>query len=337
MKRLIIITFTIMGIALSCMDTNADANDTYSSEQSLNDKCLIINPENLNLQIPYSDYSGTYLSLTLHYNPELKTWTLAPDTLTTCERSTDQNEASVVIRENLNIEVACADLLGTCFSFILIYSPDLAVWSLDSDTFLPCEQNEDVGLMITAQANPATGTLPLTTSFSCTVDSGNPPYNYTWNFGDGSIENNEENPSHTYESAGDYTATLLVTDAKGQKSEKSFNIEVRDNENKPPYFPSKATSYTVTNSSTSYSYDAYGNPTGSTTSRTETLHLSRKAVDPEGDDLYYTWEIIAGNATITSGAHSSEVAVKVDRYYYSYIKLTVEDSAGNSIVAIYKI
>lgn len=49
-----------------------------------------------------------------------------------------------------------------------------------------------------------------TTSFTNTTPSATL---YSWNFGDGSASSSQTNPSHTYPSAGTYTATLIATGA----------------------------------------------------------------------------------------------------------------------------
>ncbi len=70
-------------------------------------------------------------------------------------------------------------------------------------------------LIIKAEASPSSGTAPLDISFSCVVESGNPPYEFSWTFGDGTPLSDEEDPEHTYESAGTYTAKVTVTDSEG--------------------------------------------------------------------------------------------------------------------------
>ena len=45
--------------------------------------------------------------------------------------------------------------------------------------------------------------------------SGNPPYTYSWDFGDGSAYSNAMNPKHAYASAGSFTAKEIVTDMDG--------------------------------------------------------------------------------------------------------------------------
>ncbi|TYA58860.1 PKD domain-containing protein, partial [Formosa maritima] len=54
----------------------------------------------------------------------------------------------------------------------------------------------------------------------------NNPYNYVWNFGDGSPTSNQQNPSHTYSSPGTYTVTLTVTDNNGVIDNQSYPVTV---------------------------------------------------------------------------------------------------------------
>ncbi len=68
-------------------------------------------------------------------------------------------------------------------------------------------------LVATASANPTSGQVPLNVAFTGTATGGTPPYAYGWNFGDGSATSTLQNPSHTYNSAAAYTATLTVTDS----------------------------------------------------------------------------------------------------------------------------
>ena len=67
-----------------------------------------------------------------------------------------------------------------------------------------------------ATATPITGTAPLVVTFqgSASYDPDGTIASYSWNFGDGGAST-ASNPSHTYTSAGNYTATLTVTDNLG--------------------------------------------------------------------------------------------------------------------------
>jgi PKD repeat protein len=61
-------------------------------------------------------------------------------------------------------------------------------------------------------ATPSTGAAPLNVQF--TDLSGNNPFAWAWNFGDGSISG-AQNPSHTYTTAGNYTVTLTTQNSVG--------------------------------------------------------------------------------------------------------------------------
>lgn len=96
------------------------------------------------------------------------------------------------------------------------------------------------------------GNMPPTASISATPLSGKPPLtvnftgsgkdvdgtvvSYTWNFGDGATSN-QQNPSHTYESPGGYTATLRVIDDKGAGGSANTTINVLKSDTTPPAPP----------------------------------------------------------------------------------------------------
>jgi len=65
-------------------------------------------------------------------------------------------------------------------------------------------------------ATPVTGNSPLVVAFdaqgSSDPDAGDFILGYDWDFGDGSAHANNNAPSHTYSTAGTYTATLRVMD-----------------------------------------------------------------------------------------------------------------------------
>ncbi|WP_230669779.1 PKD domain-containing protein [Methanosarcina barkeri] len=65
-------------------------------------------------------------------------------------------------------------------------------------------------------ATPTSGNAPLTVNF--TDQSTNTPTSWLWDFGDNSTDT-EQNPSHVYASAGNYTVNLTVANADGSDSE----------------------------------------------------------------------------------------------------------------------
>ncbi len=79
-------------------------------------------------------------------------------------------------------------------------------------------------LTATASGNPTSGTAPFTVQFAGSAAGGCPNHTYLWSFGDGSTSN-EKNPSHTYETEGDYTALLTITDSRNNTQQKSVSIK----------------------------------------------------------------------------------------------------------------
>ena len=78
----------------------------------------------------------------------------------------------------------------------------------------------------TIEASVTEGTAPLEVRFTTTVKSGKMPVIFTWNFGDGSETVYDQNPTHVYETAGVFTATLDATDDAGKYQTKTIDITV---------------------------------------------------------------------------------------------------------------
>jgi PKD repeat protein len=81
-------------------------------------------------------------------------------------------------------------------------------------------------LSASASASATTGNAPLSVSFTGSATGGTAPYSYSWNFGDGSAVNTTQNPSHTYETAGTYTATLTVTDSASPADTATATVQI---------------------------------------------------------------------------------------------------------------
>ncbi len=79
-----------------------------------------------------------------------------------------------------------------------------------------------------ASASPTSGNAPLAVYFSSAGSADNGTIvAYSWDFGDGSAKSSEPSPSHTYMSAGSFTATLTVTDNDGLTAAASVIVSVR--------------------------------------------------------------------------------------------------------------
>src|SRR5207249_3343735 len=65
------------------------------------------------------------------------------------------------------------------------------------------------------RADPTSGTAPLTVRFSnASTDADGDAITSSWDFGDGSTST-DRSPTHLFTSAGAFTVTLVVTDARG--------------------------------------------------------------------------------------------------------------------------
>jgi PKD repeat protein len=79
-----------------------------------------------------------------------------------------------------------------------------------------------------AGANVTSGNAPLAVNFSSqgSYDPDGTIASYAWNFGNGATSN-QANPSYTYTAAGNFTATLTVTDNNGATNSKNISITVQ--------------------------------------------------------------------------------------------------------------
>ncbi len=107
-----------------------------------------------------------------------------------------------------------------------------------------------------AAVDKKVGAVPLKVAFSSkgSLDYDKDAIRYEWNFGKGLPKSTEANPTYTYTKPGEYTATLKVTDAKGntatsQVSVKAGNatpeVEIALKGNKSFYWDKKPVAYEV--------------------------------------------------------------------------------------------
>jgi PKD repeat protein len=92
-------------------------------------------------------------------------------------------------------------------------------------------------LQLTISGNPSTGSYPLLVAFTSTPTGGTNtewisgvgwqdlPYTYSWTFGDGG-SSSEANPSHTYQTAGSFTVTLVIHDGLSRMTSAAFLVTV---------------------------------------------------------------------------------------------------------------
>jgi len=87
-------------------------------------------------------------------------------------------------------------------------------------------------LELSCQADPRSGEVPLTVTFTAFPSGGTGSYDYDWRFGDGGTANGRH-PVHTYTSTGTFDAVLIVTSgSQVRRCERPITV------NAPPPKPS---------------------------------------------------------------------------------------------------
>jgi PKD repeat protein len=87
-------------------------------------------------------------------------------------------------------------------------------------------QDGDEILMVWAEADPDEGAPPLSVQLKADVSGGQGERKLKWDFGDGSPPSSELNPTHKYEKAGTYRASVEVSDGTGDSDSDYVDIEV---------------------------------------------------------------------------------------------------------------
>jgi outer membrane protein assembly factor BamB len=82
---------------------------------------------------------------------------------------------------------------------------------------------------------PYIGIINEPVQFTGSADGGYPPYSYYWNFGDDNTSE-DQNPTHEYASASNYTVTLTVTDDNDTIATDATYAVIRES-NDPPSTP----------------------------------------------------------------------------------------------------
>jgi hypothetical protein len=74
------------------------------------------------------------------------------------------------------------------------------------------------------------GVAPLTVKLTVDVipNTGVPPYTFKWDFGDSTEFSNEQSPTHVYKIPGNYRASVIIQDAKGEYDQDYIDLAVSD-------------------------------------------------------------------------------------------------------------
>jgi len=178
----------------------------------------------------------------------------------------------------------------------------LTAYSLEPNTDPATNSVQVTGLpLLEAEANgPYSGTICESVQFSGSAIGGYIPYSWDWDFGDSSPHSYQQNPSYTYDSDGDYTAKLTVTDNSGNANSDTASVHIETS-------PLKV--------------DA-GDPYSGTTC--ESVQFSGSAT---GGCTPYSWHWDFGDEE-TSNEQNPSHRYTSDGDYTA--KLTVTDNSGNA-------
>jgi len=141
--------------------------------------------------------------------------------------------------------------------------------------------------------------------FSGSATGGYPPYNFHWDFGD-THTSDEQNPSHTYTTQGNYSVTLTVTDDTGNTSDDSTWAWIQDG-NSPPNIP-----------------DIDG-PAHGTAGKTYPYTFTTN--DPEGLQVWYFIDWDDGSNTGWIGSYNSGIAITKEHKWIEQGTYTIKCKA----------
>ena len=104
--------------------------------------------------------------------------------------------------------------LGNYFAYAEVTDSDNPPQTRTSNQMDIRVSNNCNSLIVFADANPRRGPAPLTVQFNGGAQGGQPPYQFSWTFGDGGTAGFPD-PQHTYVNPGVYKAYLAVSDSSG--------------------------------------------------------------------------------------------------------------------------
>ena len=157
---------------------------------------------------------------------------------------------------------------------------------------------------VTAAGDPTAGKPPLAVQFSATgSDPDGDTLTYSWNFGDGG-NSLVQNPSHSYATAGTYTATVTVSDGRGGTATDTVVVTAG---NRAPTVDLQATP-TSGNVGMNVTFTATGS-------------------DPDGDALTYQFDFGEGKPTKPGSARTATHKYSKAGIYTATVTVTDADGA----------
>jgi endoglucanase len=162
-----------------------------------------------------------------------------------------------------------------------------------------------------ATATPLSGNSPLIVTFdaSTSTDPNSDVLTYAWTFGDGTSGTGAK-PTHTYNTAGSFVATVTVTDGKGGSSQATVNITVTTAGNTPPTVsitaPANSASFAA---GTAINITANAADSNGTVSKVEFFAGATKLGEDLTSPYSFSWtNAAAGTYSLTAKATDNQAA-----------------------------
>jgi PKD repeat protein len=177
-------------------------------------------------------------------------------------------------------------------------------------------------LTVEITSSDTEGVAPATFEFEADVIGGMEPYTISWDFGDGSSEEEDEDVEHTFDIAGTYNVGIMITDSTGRTVSDSILITVEP--------PPPLTSVEITSSDTEgvapATFEFEANVTGGTEPYTYSWNFGDGSVeiDDEDETVEHTFDI--------AGTYNVDLTVidSTGRTVSDSILITIEEPAPPS-------
>lgn len=194
---------TSVTMSLEVKGIIGDSGVDESSLEGLDDWSELLQPivmYTISLETSDSTYVMSYMNELCTVNDDNATYTKDGSTLTVTF-DLDSADETFVLMQAISAEM---DL--STFLTYTDYAPDIVVLEITAD-------------------GPTKGKTGKTIEFTGSASEGTSPYDYEWDFGDGS-SSTDQNPTHSYSEGGTYTVILTVYDADVNAGYDSFEVEI---------------------------------------------------------------------------------------------------------------
>jgi len=110
-------------------------------------------------------------------------------------------------------------------------APDADAPQIDPERARQNPTPEEPGFLTAfADSSETIGDAPLTVMLNVDVieNTGTPPYTFAWDFGDATEFSSDKSPTHVYKIPGNFRASVIIRDSKGEVDQDYIDISVSD-------------------------------------------------------------------------------------------------------------